>query len=62
MISYFWFLRKEFLFDLYSLIWLLLPGLELATFHLLLALLLAAKRLKITQLALLSFGFEVRDF
>jgi len=53
-----------------NVIWILLPGLELATFHLLMALLLAitiiglplaAQHLKMTRLALLPFGFEVRD-
>ncbi len=52
-----------------NVIWILLPGLELATFHLVLALLLAitivglplaAQHLKMTRLALLPFGFEVR--
>jgi len=52
-----------------NVIWILLPGLELATFHLLIALLLAitivglplaAQHLKMTRLALLPFGFEVR--
>ena len=53
-----------------NVIWILLPGLELATFHLLMAVLLAitiiglplaAQHLKMTRLALLPFGFEVRD-
>jgi uncharacterized membrane protein YccF (DUF307 family) len=53
-----------------NVIWILLPGLELATFHLLMALLLAitiiglplaAQHLKMTRLALLPFGFEVRE-
>ena len=53
-----------------NVIWIILPGLELATFHLLMALLLAitivglplaAQHLKMTRLALLPFGFEVRD-
>jgi uncharacterized membrane protein YccF (DUF307 family) len=56
---------------LMNVIWILLPGLELAMFHLLMALLLAvtiiglplaAQHLKMTRLALLPFGFEVRDF
>lgn len=53
-----------------NIIWIVLPGLELAVLHLLLALLLgisiiglplAAQHLKMTRLALLPFGFEVRD-
>jgi uncharacterized membrane protein YccF (DUF307 family) len=53
-----------------NIIWILLPGLELATFHLLMALVLAitiiglplaAQHLKMVRLALLPFGFEVRD-
>ena len=53
-----------------NVIWIILPGLELATFHLLMALLfaitiiglpLAAQHLKMTRLALIPFGFEVRD-
>ncbi len=53
-----------------NVIWIILPGLELATFHLLMALLLAitivglplaAQHLKMVRLALLPFGFEVRD-
>jgi uncharacterized membrane protein YccF (DUF307 family) len=53
-----------------NIIWILLPGLELAVFHLCLALLfaitiiglpLAAQHLKMTRLALIPFGFEVRD-
>jgi uncharacterized membrane protein YccF (DUF307 family) len=53
-----------------NVIWIILPGLELATFHLIMALLfgvtivgipLAAQHLKMTRLALLPFGFEVRD-
>jgi len=52
-----------------NVLWILLPGLELATFHLLMTLLLAvtivglplaAQHLKMTRLALLPFGFEVR--
>ena len=53
-----------------NVIWIILPGLELAVFHLLMALLLAltiiglplaAQHLKMTRLALIPFGFEVRD-
>lgn len=53
-----------------NIIWIILPGLELAVFHLIIALLLgitiiglplAAQHLKMTRLALLPFGFEVRD-
>jgi len=53
-----------------NIIWIILPGLELAVFHLVMALLytitiiglpLAAQHLKMTRLALLPFGFEVRD-
>jgi uncharacterized membrane protein YccF (DUF307 family) len=53
-----------------NIIWILLPGLELAVFHLCMALLyaitiiglpLAAQHLKMTRLALLPFGFEVRE-
>jgi uncharacterized membrane protein YccF (DUF307 family) len=52
-----------------NILWILLPGLELALAHLVLALLfavtivglpLAAQHLKMTRLALLPFGFEVR--
>jgi uncharacterized membrane protein YccF (DUF307 family) len=52
-----------------NIIWILLPGLELALAHLVLALVfaitiiglpLAAQHLKMTRLALLPFGFEVR--
>lgn len=52
-----------------NIIWILLPGLELAVAHLVLALVfaitiiglpLAAQHLKMTRLALLPFGFEVR--
>jgi uncharacterized membrane protein YccF (DUF307 family) len=53
-----------------NVIWIILPGLELAVFHLLTALLLAitiiglplaAQHLKMTRLAILPFGFEVRE-
>lgn len=53
-----------------NIIWIILPGLELAVFHLLVALILAisiiglplaAQHLKMTRLALLPFGFEVRN-
>lgn len=53
-----------------NIIWIILPGLELAVFHLVMALAfaitiiglpLAAQHLKMTRLALLPFGFEVRD-
>jgi uncharacterized membrane protein YccF (DUF307 family) len=53
-----------------NVIWIILPGLELAIFHLFMALLLAltiiglplaAQHLKMTRLALIPFGFEVRD-
>lgn len=53
-----------------NIIWILLPGLELAVFHLVMALAfaitiiglpLALQHLKMTRLALLPFGFEVRD-
>jgi uncharacterized membrane protein YccF (DUF307 family) len=53
-----------------NVIWIILPGLELAVFHLFMALLLAltiiglplaAQHLKMTRLALIPFGFEVRD-
>lgn len=52
-----------------NVIWIILPGLELAVFHLIMALLfaitiiglpLAAQHLKMTRLAILPFGFEVR--
>ena len=52
-----------------NVIWILLPGIELAIFHLLMALILgitiiglplAAQHLKMTRLALLPFGFEAR--
>jgi len=53
-----------------NIIWIILPGLELAIFHLFMALVLAltiiglplaAQHLKMTRLALIPFGFEVRD-
>ena len=53
-----------------NVIWIILPGLELAVLHLLLALAfavtiiglpIAAQHLKMTRLALLPFGFEVRE-
>ncbi len=53
-----------------NIIWIILPGLELAVFHLVMALLfsitiiglpLAAQHLKMTRLALIPFGFEVRE-
>ena len=53
-----------------NIIWILLPGLELAVIHLVLALLfaitiiglpIAAQHLKMTRLALIPFGFEVRE-
>ena len=53
-----------------NIIWIILPGLELAVFHLVLALALAitivglplaAQHLKMTRLAILPFGFEVRE-
>ncbi len=53
-----------------NIIWIILPGLELAIFHLIMALIfaitiiglpLAAQHLKMTRLALIPFGFEVRD-
>jgi uncharacterized membrane protein YccF (DUF307 family) len=53
-----------------NIIWIILPGLELALFHLVLALAfaltiigipLAVQHLKMTRLALIPFGFEVRD-
>jgi len=52
-----------------NVIWILVVGLELATFHLLVALLLAitiiglplaSQHLKMTRMALLPFGFEVQ--
>ena len=53
-----------------NIIWIILPGLELALIHLVLALVfaitiiglpIAAQHLKMTRLALIPFGFEVRD-
>jgi uncharacterized membrane protein YccF (DUF307 family) len=53
-----------------NIIWIILPGLELAVFHLVMALLLAltviglplaAQHLKMTRLAILPFGFEVKE-
>ena len=53
-----------------NIIWILLPGLELAVFHLFMALLyaitiiglpLATQHLKMTRLALIPFGFQVRE-
>jgi len=53
-----------------NIIWIILPGLELAVFHLVMALLfaitiiglpIAAQHLKMTRLALIPFGFEARD-
>lgn len=53
-----------------NIIWIILPGLELALMHLFLALFfaitiiglpVAAQHLKMTRLALLPFGFEVRE-
>ena len=53
-----------------NVIWIILPGFELAVFHLIMALLfaitiiglpLAAQHLKMTRLAILPFGFEVRE-
>ena len=53
-----------------NIIWILLPGLELAIFHLLMAMVLAvtiiglplaSQHLKMTRLAILPFGFEVRE-
>jgi uncharacterized membrane protein YccF (DUF307 family) len=53
-----------------NILWIILPGLELAIFHLLVALVLAitiiglplaVQHLKMTRLALLPFGFEVRE-
>ena len=52
-----------------NIIWIILPGLELALFHLAMAVLLgitiiglplAAQHLKMTRLAILPFGAEVR--
>lgn len=53
-----------------NIIWILLPGVELAVLHLTLALIfaitiiglpIAAQHLKMTRLALIPFGFQVRD-
>jgi uncharacterized membrane protein YccF (DUF307 family) len=53
-----------------NIIWIILPGLELAIFHLLAAVTLgitiigiplALQHLKMTRLALLPFGFEARE-
>jgi uncharacterized membrane protein YccF (DUF307 family) len=53
-----------------NIIWIILPGLELAIIHLLLALILAVtivalplslQHLKMTRLALMPFGFEARE-
>jgi len=53
-----------------NIIWIILPGLELAIFHLIMALIfgitiigipIAAQHLKMTRLALIPFGFEVKD-
>lgn len=53
-----------------NIIWIILPGLELAIFHLVMALLfaitiiglpIAAQHLKMTRLALIPFGFEARE-
>jgi uncharacterized membrane protein YccF (DUF307 family) len=53
-----------------NVIWIILPGLELAVFHLIMALLfaltiiglpLAAQHLKMARLAILPFGFEVGE-
>jgi uncharacterized membrane protein YccF (DUF307 family) len=52
-----------------NIIWIILPGLELAIFHLVMALILgitiiglplAAQHLKMTRLAILPFGFRAR--
>jgi uncharacterized membrane protein YccF (DUF307 family) len=54
-----------------NIIWIILPGLELAILHLFLALFfaitiiglpIASQHLKMTRLALLPFGFQVREF
>ena len=59
-----------FLAVVMNIIWIILPGLELAIFHLIMAMLfaitiiglpLASQHLKMTRLAILPFGFEVRD-
>ena len=53
-----------------NVIWIILPGLELAVFHLVMALVfavtiiglpIATQHLKMTRLALIPFGFQVRD-
>ena len=53
-----------------NVLWIILPGLELALFHLFMALVfaltiiglpLAAQHLKMTRLALIPFGFVVRE-
>ena len=53
-----------------NIIWIILPGLELARAHLFLALVfaitiiglpIAAQHLKMARMALIPFGFEVRD-
>jgi uncharacterized membrane protein YccF (DUF307 family) len=53
-----------------NIIWILLPGLELAIFHLIMALLfavtiiglpIAAQHLKMTRMAILPFGFQARS-
>lgn len=53
-----------------NILWILFVGLELAIFHLIMALILAitiiglplaAQHLKMTRLAILPFGFEVRE-
>ena len=53
-----------------NVIWIILPGLELAVFHLVMALVfavtiiglpIAAQHLKMTRLAILPFGFRVVD-
>ena len=53
-----------------NIIWIILPGLELAIFHLVMALVfaitiiglpIAAQHLKMTRLALIPFGFQVRE-
>jgi len=53
-----------------NIIWIILPGLELAIFHLVMALIfaitiiglpIAAQHLKMTRLALIPFGFQVRE-
>ena len=53
-----------------NVIWIILPGVELAVLHLVLALAfaitivglpIAAQHLKMTRLALIPFGYEVRD-